>query len=339
MKRNGIIAGGNFIIDFVKIVDIYPQQDALANILRESASNGGGAYNLLVDWSQMGASFPLEAIGLVGDDANGQSVFDELQARQIDTSQLQITTEAATSYTDAMSVESSGRRTFFHRRGANALLGEEHFDFTKTSANIFYLAYLLLLDSLDAFDESGRTVASRVLERAQNAGLKTAIDVVSEDSERFAKIVLPALRYVDYAFLNEFEAGRCTGLELRVDDQLQHRVLEEAAKQLLESGVRECVVIHFPEGAFALSHHGEKFWQGSVALQSAQIAGATGAGDAFCAGVLLGLHDEISLQDALKLGVCAAAASLSQSTASLGVMSKDECLQLGEAFGFRDVAG
>jgi sugar/nucleoside kinase (ribokinase family) len=188
---------------------VFPQQDALASILRESSSNGGGAYNVLVDLAQMGAPFSLEAVGLVGDDANGQVIFSDCAARGIDTKQLQITRDAATSYTDAMSVESTGRRTFFHRRGANALLDASHFDFTQTRAKMFHLGYLLLLDSLDLFSSTHGTVAAEVLDKAQAAGLRTSIDLVSEDSARFPQIVLPSLRYVDYAFLNEFEAGRC----------------------------------------------------------------------------------------------------------------------------------
>src|SRR4028118_645449 len=90
-KRRGVLAGGNFIIDYVKIIDVFPQQDALASILRESSSNGGGAYNVLVDLAQMGAPFPLEAAGLVGDDANGRVIYDDCAARGIDTQQLQVT--------------------------------------------------------------------------------------------------------------------------------------------------------------------------------------------------------------------------------------------------------
>lgn len=38
-ERSGILAGGNWIIDRPKIIDVYPAQDSLANILRETSSN------------------------------------------------------------------------------------------------------------------------------------------------------------------------------------------------------------------------------------------------------------------------------------------------------------
>ncbi|MDA0811743.1 MAG: hypothetical protein O3C21_05050, partial [Verrucomicrobia bacterium] len=50
-ERNGILAGGNFIVDHVKVVDHYPEQEMLASILSESMSNGGGPYNVLKDLS------------------------------------------------------------------------------------------------------------------------------------------------------------------------------------------------------------------------------------------------------------------------------------------------
>lgn len=34
--RSGILAGGNFIIDYVKMIDSYPQQDMLSNIISET---------------------------------------------------------------------------------------------------------------------------------------------------------------------------------------------------------------------------------------------------------------------------------------------------------------
>ncbi|MFV1995261.1 MAG: PfkB family carbohydrate kinase, partial [Verrucomicrobiales bacterium] len=96
--RRGLLAGGNFIIDYVKMIDAYPGQDMLASILSESSANGGGPYNVLVDLASMGAEFPLEAAGLVGDDANGQWIFEDCRARGIDTSRLRRTGQAPTSY-------------------------------------------------------------------------------------------------------------------------------------------------------------------------------------------------------------------------------------------------
>jgi sugar/nucleoside kinase (ribokinase family) len=156
------------------------------------------------------------------------------------------TDKAPTSYTDVMTELGNGRRTFFHQRGANALWEAENLNFVRTKARIFHLGYLLLLDALDAPDNTFGTCAARLLSEAQEAGLKTSVDVVSEDSDRFAKIVSPALKHVDYCILNEIEAGKTAGFKIRQADGVLDTVsVKHAAGSLLQMGVKEVVVIQF----------------------------------------------------------------------------------------------
>ena len=148
-QRTGILAGGNWIIDHVKIIDTWPTQDSLANIVGGSDGSGGSPYNVLVDLAKMGAPIQLAGVGLVGDDSDGHKIIADCSMYRINADAMQRTTAAPTSFTDVMTVQGTGRRTFFHARGANALLQAAHFDFTKTNARIFHLGYLLLLDGLD----------------------------------------------------------------------------------------------------------------------------------------------------------------------------------------------
>lgn len=335
--RQGLLAGGNWIIDKIKFLDTYPQQDSLANILDETFSNGGGPFNVLVDLAKLGAAFPLAGIGLTGADSEGEWVHQECAKYQIETSRLLTQTAHPTSYTDVMMVRSSGRRTFFHRRGANAELGPEHFSFSDTSAKIFYLGYLLLLDRLDQQDAEFGTVAARILHEARQAGLKTCVDVVSEDGKRFAQIVRPALPYVDYCILNELEIERTTGISTRTDGGINFSAVKEASRELFKAGVGEWVIVHFPEGACATNAKGESFVQPSLLVPEDKIVGTVGAGDAFAAGVLLGLHDDLPIQTALQYGVASATACLMTAGTSDGIKPLAECLALTKAWSFRDL--
>jgi sugar/nucleoside kinase (ribokinase family) len=334
--RHGILAGGNWIIDHVKIIDHFPAQDTLANILSESDGSGGSPYNVLVDLAKLGATFPLEAAGLVGGDQDGQTILTDCANHGILTGALRKTPDAPTSYTDVMTVRDTGRRTFYHCRGANALLDESDFDLTSSQAGIFHIGYLLLLDKLDALAADGTTGASRLLEKASALGFKTSADLVSEDSDRFAAVIRPVLPHLDYLILNEFEAARSTGVEITSDGKIRADRLSEAAAKLIEFGVREWVVIHFPEGAYALHASGEEAMHGSVNLPPDYIKGAAGAGDAFAAGTLLGLHDGLPIRECLRIAVCAAASNLAHPTCTGGILSLAECLKLGEAYGFRE---
>ncbi len=336
-SRRGLLAAGNWIIDQVKLVDVYPNRERLANIQGQSQGTGGAPYNVLMNLAKLGADFPLFGAGLVGKDALGAQILEDCKQHRIDTRCLRATADAATSYTDVMTEQENGRRTFFHYRGANALWSGEDIDFAKCKSQIFHLGYLLLLDALDAADARHGTKAARLLAAAQEAGMKTSVDVVSEDSDRFQKIVSPALKHVDYCILNEIEAGKTAGFKIRTPDgQLDTVALRHAAGALLQQGVRELVVIHFPEGGFARTRKGEDVWQPSLRLPDKFIAGTAGAGDAFCAGVLLGLHEGWELPRCLQTGVCVAAASLSHPTCTGGMKSLSACLSLGKKYGYRD---
>src|SRR6478736_4283927 len=167
--RCGLLAGGNWIVDHVKLIDVYPRIEQLGNISSESTGTGGSPYNVLVDLAQTGAPFPLLAAGLVGQDATGAGIIADCRRRKIDLSFLTQTTKAFTSYTDVMTEKATGRRTFFHARGTNALWDGAGLDFKKTKARIFHLGYLLLLDALDVRDEKFGTRAGRLLAAARRA--------------------------------------------------------------------------------------------------------------------------------------------------------------------------
>lgn len=332
--RTGILAGGNWIVDHVKMINTWPAQDSLATIESESASNGGAPYNVLKDLARLGAPFPLSAVGLVGEDAFGQKIVDDCRAHSIDVAQLHRTAMAPTSYCDVMTDGSTGRRTFFHRRGANALLGPEHFDFTQSRAKLFHLGYLLLLDRLDEFYADGLTGAAQVLRAARVAGMRTSLDCVSDNSERFLPVAKPALPHVDVFFANDFEASRLTGVPLLDEAGRDQEKLRTVAQRLLEAGVREWVLIHSPHGVWAASV-AEELWQPALRVPAERIKGAAGAGDALAAGVLLGLHEDWPMAQSLQLGVCAAAASLADATCSAGVLGVIECLRLADELGFQ----
>lgn len=330
-KRVGILAAGNFIVDYVKLIDLWPEQDTLANISSESQSNGGGPFNLLLDLKALGADFPLEACGLVGQDANGQWIKESCEAAGIDTSQLVYSHLAPSSYTDAMTVESTGRRTFFHQRGTNALFNERHIDLNKSKAKIFYLAYIMLLDNLDKLDTTGETGFARALKKAKEAGFITVSDCVSSADPQFPLIAKAALHYSDIFFVNELEAGSILQKKLRPTKD----VMIAAALELKALGCPGNVILHAPSGACSVTTTGKITTQASINLAQEFIKGATGAGDAFSAGYLYGLHEGYSEAQRLELAVCSAASSLSSPGASAGVKKVSDCLKLAQIYGFQ----
>ncbi|MFH0793088.1 MAG: carbohydrate kinase family protein [bacterium] len=336
--RRGIASGGNWVIDHVKIIDHWPSEETLAAIGAESLGTGGAPYNVLVNLAKLAPDLPLEAVGLVGEDADGERILEDCRRFKINPIGLHKSSVAGTSYTDVMTVRSTGRRTFFHYRGANDHLEPAHFPIADLKAKIFHLGYISLLEKLDAPDPETGIVAARVLRDLRAAGLRVSVDAVSVPCDEFAARIRAVLPHTDYLLLNELEAGWATGLELRGAGGIPSaKNVEKAAKNLLAGGVHQLVCIHFPEGAFAIARTGVKNFQPSLQLPDGYIKGSVGAGDAFVAGMLYGLHEDWTLSECLRLATAAAAVNLGDATSTGRMFSVAETLQTTSQFPFRKI--
>lgn len=353
MSRHGIATAGNWIVDRVKLIDHWPEEETLTTIDAEQRAGGGGAYNCILDLRNLGAEMPLQGIGCIGDDADGAFIRADLESHSVDDRWI-YSCDSPTSYTDVMTVRATGRRTFFHNFGANAEFTPDLVPYDRLEAKVLHLAYLLVLPALDAPDPDYGSVGARVLAEVSKRGILTCLDVISEDSDRVQGIVVPALKYVDCLVCNELEAGVISGERTRikaltagadsdhpeptVTSRLDGDGVRAAAAKLLELGVRRQVVIHMPEGGYCLSADGDERFQPSLDLPQEFIAGAVGAGDAFAAGVLYGLHENWDVDRTLKLAVATAAASLRHPTTTAGVGPMAETLALLDRYPTRPPA-
>jgi sugar/nucleoside kinase (ribokinase family) len=235
-------------------------------------------------------------------------------------------------------VRSTGRRTFFHHHGANALLGPEHFDFAALRSRILHLGYLMLLDRLDAPDpaQPGRSAGAAVLEKARAAGLLTSVDVVTDLGPRLSTVVKPALAHADFFIANELESGAIAGIAARDGGVLLRDALPRIADALLRLGVRRIVVIHAPEGAYWMGRDGDALFQPSLKVPQEFIRGTAGAGDAFASGILYGIHEGWTARRSLELAVANAAMCLGDPTCTAGLKPLDETLGLVARFGVRE---
>ena len=332
--RNGICCAGNMIVDITYPIETWPKQNELTHITEGiQNSTGGSVCNTITDLARLDPTLHLVASGYAGHDAEGDFLLSELSRYpNIDLSMVR--RSGRTSFTAVMSNNQTHERTFFQHAGANAYYGEDDIDWEKLDVEIFHIGYILLLPHLDEPDEEYGTKMARLLHRAKQAGMKTSIDVVSESGDRFRCLVTPALRYTDYCIINELEAQQTTGILLREDDGTLHpENMEAALRKLHELGVGVWAVIHCPELGCGMDENGSFTVQKSLTLPKGYIRGTVGAGDAFCAGVLYAAQAGKTLSEALKLGACTAAASLSEVSASDGVKTAAEVLALAERYG------
>lgn len=332
MERSGIMSSGNWVVDYVKIIDHLPERNMLASIIGESAGLGGAPHNVLVGLAVMDPSLPLFAGGMIGKDKGGELVLEAVDNHSINRDFLYQEPGISTSYTYVMTETGTGHRTFFHHRGANAFLGPEHFEQIDVPARIFHLGYLLLLDKLDSPDPESGIAGAGVLRRLSEKGYKISVDVISEESDRYLTVVLPCLPFIDYLIINETEAGRISRIPLRnLRGLIDRESLGLAAKILIDNGVKNTVVIHFPEGGYALSRTGEEAYQSSFRMEPGEIKGTVGAGDAFCAGMLYAFHENWPLSRGLELANANAAISLTHPTSTGAAKSLADVLDFARS--------
>ena len=307
-KKTGIAVAGTILVDKINEISAYPASGELTKILSVSRAVGGAVPNVGIDIKRVDPTITVKAVGKIGNDGEGDFLVNTLEENGVDSSLL-VRGEMPTSFTDVMSIV-GGQRTFFTYPGACADFGYEDVDFENLDAKMLHLGYFLLLDKIDGGD------GERILKKAKKMGIKTSIDLVSENSDRY-HIVKSCLKYVDNVIINELEAGMIAGVEPKAEN------LERIARAIKDMGVSERVIIHMPEIGVCLSDNGF-FELPSWELPKEFIKGKTGAGDAFCAGALIGIYRGLDEMGVLTLASKAATVSLSAPDSIGGMISEAE---------------
>ena len=320
-----VAIAGNMILDTIKFIDEYPSMLELSAIVSLRRELGGAVCNVGRSLARLDPSIPIQAVGWVGEDEAGDYLLAEMRRfPSIDVSQVR--RGGVTSFSDVMTLRSTGERTFFTYKGADNRLMPE--DFPTENIALLHIGYALLLDRLDAPDARYGTQMARALAEAQARGTQTMLDVVSEAGNRYQTIVPHSLRHTDYLCVNENEAGRIAGVALCEGDRLCAERLSEACAILKRMGARRWVVIHMPELACGMDEGGQFFRVGTLQLPDGFIKSSVGAGDAFAAGILYAIYRGLSLEDALRMANAAAACSLGGEDSNCGVKLAKEAIQL-----------
>lgn len=339
-ERSGVLCAGTAVVDVGKVIDAYPALDHLAFIDTISLSTGGPTLNMAVDLRQLGAQFPIDVLCAIGDDDHGAFLRAECARLGIGLDHSLTIDGYVTSFTDVMVERVGGRRTFFHHPGANDVLEIPLNALETSNARILHVGSPGLHAAMDRV-EHGRHAWVTLLEAGLEHGMHTNLEMVTLAPEEQRRLTAPCLPFASSVVINELEAGSLTGIDVEVatpDSVVDWTTLTTMAQGLVELGVRRLAVIHTPAGAVAADATGRTWRQGSVCVPSELVRSTTGAGDAFAAGVLLGIHEQWPVDQCLRLGAASSAACVMSPQTSAGIATADECLRLAERFGFRDAA-
>lgn len=332
-EKKGIAIAGNLIADIVKNIDTYPQVGMMAKTFDISYAVGGCVPNTAINLTKIDRSIPVSVFGKVGADEYGRYIMSQLQQNGIDVGGIIVSDKTPTSFCDVMSMP-TGERTFFHKKGANAEFLPDDINIESLKCEIFHIGYIFLLDKFDEDDAEYGTVMAGFLKTVQEKGIKTSIDVVSDSTADYGKII-PVLKYCNFAIMNEIECCSVWNLDAYSESgNLNHENVKLAMKKMVEAGVKDKVIIHSKKVSFALDAETMEFAEvPSLKIPESEIKGSVGAGDAFCAGCLYGIYNDFSDKQILEFASAAAACNLFAINSVDGMKSKSEIFNIEEKYG------
>lgn len=333
--RRGIVTGGTWCVDNNRLVSYWPEEDGIVEILSQELAGGGSGCNLAVDIRHLDPNMPVETIAIVGDDEGGRFLRGIAEEAGIDHRQMHVDGSLPTQFTDAYASAATHRRTHLFAKAVAAALTPDHFDLAATTGRILHLGLPGFHKQLDGVWEDGDNGWVTILKKARAAGLKTNIELASLEPRILADTVMPCLDHLDYVVVNDTEIGALAGLPTVSHGVTDADLCEAAARKVLDGGAMELVVVHWPKLAIAVTRDGTVARKTSCAIPPDLVIGANGAGDAFAAGMIYGVHEDWPLEKSLALAHATAACSLRSVTTSGSVVGWQETLKLADAWGWR----
>jgi len=293
MRRVGIIAAGIWCVDTSYKIKNWPEQGKTSMVSKRIDCVGGGPSNVLTNLNYLGFNYPKIGLGCIGVDDNSKIIIQHCKKNKIITSYFSILKKVSTSYTLVMS-EMEKERTFFHYSGTNDYLDNKHLPLTKIKnykPKILYVGYLTFLGKLDLFKKNKETKLVDLLKKSHKIGMINCLDLASYNHTSYAQIISSALKYCDYLFLNEIEAELATGIKLHSKNIFIKKSAEKAIKKLVNLGVKKAVILHTPSWSLWASAEGRLMWSKSLKIERKKIKSTVGAGDAFAAASIFGIHE------------------------------------------------
>ncbi len=354
MERRGITVAGSLLADVFYNVSTYPAEGMLAQAIGAGMSIGGSG-NIILDLAKLDPNLPVTVCAKLGEDSLSEDILERLgKYPNINTDS--VVSEGESSRTLVVNSQDTKQRTFFYIPAASDLFGIDSIPWDRLNGRIFLLEYLLLMKRVDSPDEEYGTHGARILAEAKRRGMITSIDVVSEASDRAKRIVSAALKYTDICCINELEATAVTDIDItsiahltpknadkckenfaQKQENGEKTVAPTAVYEVFEAikklGVSKWIIIHTKDCGWGFDcESGETVYLESLHLPEGYVKGSTGAGDAYCSGILYGAHEGYSLHDSMRLARASASASLSENNGTDGMRPLSELMKLEELY-------
>jgi sugar/nucleoside kinase (ribokinase family) len=291
---------------FAEPVPMLPQPGELKTTEGFLLSPGGCAANVAINLRRLNRR--VGVVGKVGKDHFGDFVIAELRQHGIETEYIRRSASNPTSTTVILNVHGEDRR-YLHCLGAN-----RDFCLADLDAGVLEQARILYVGGYMAMSGFKAAELADLFCEAKSRGLITVLDVVIPAGVQDpAKQVIPALAYVDYFLPNDDEAHLLTGIS---------QPLEQARALSCYNAQGTVIITLGSRGSLAL--------RGKRVIETPPFTmhsvDESGAGDAFAAGLIVGLLEGWPLDASLQFAAAVGASCTRALGCSAGVFRFDEAV-------------
>lgn len=297
MPALDVVGLGEVVIDLVASVPRFPEPDEKIFVTMCEKHPGGVTANFCVALSKLGTRAGF--IGGVGEDADGSYLRDAFKRKGVDASRL-VTRKDSPTPLNFVTITPDGQKAIFQSPHMLTV-------FPKPSElDLDYIARAKVLHTTALRTDT----AERALRRAKKEGLITSLDLEKHVAIYGFEKLAPLIKLTDILLPNKMGALTFTGATN----------LNEAAQKLLALGPR-IVVITLAEKGCLVKTEKETL---EVPAFRVKTVDATGAGDAFNAGLITGILNHWDLRKAATYANAVAAMKITHVGAQAGLPTRKE---------------
>jgi len=293
-----VVTVGHVLMDIRFTVDRFAGPDEEAAIKSQTRNVGGCAANVAIGVRKLGGTSG--TIAKIGLDSFGRMALEELMRYHVDVSGIRVGL-GPTGFSIVI-IDSDGRIAIYGYKGVAEQLEPHEVDEALISrAKFIHIASLRPDTSI------------RAAELAHKHGAKVSWDPGRRLSLRGMEELKPLIERVDMILLNEEECQNLTG----------EKDYKQGARALKNLGPSLIAVKRGPKGVYVLC---DEFEAELPALPVERVVDTTGAGDAFAAGLLMGLSRGYSIKRAILYALAVSALKVAR-LGSHAVPSHEEAIK------------
>jgi ribokinase len=286
MRSFDVIGMGALLVDRIASLDYFPKVDGETFVGSLEVRPGGSAANFAVACSRLGLKSGF--IGMIGDDSEGNFLREDLRKEGVDTSGV-VSTNVYPTGQVYIALDREGKRMMFAFSGAANALNEK-------DINVKYIASSKFLHIADLKNVKPLIAAAK---KAQDAETKVSLNPGELIAVQGYDEIKGLLSNVDVFISSRNEVNQI----FRTEN------LEYAIKKVFKSGPEIAVITLGSEGCIVADS-----WEvlHRVPAFKTEVVDTTGAGDAFCAGLLTMLVEGKGLIEAARFASAVAALKITR---------------------------